>query len=396
MIGELVILVKNGYRFSGKGEMERGVEPGKSKAVKAIYAVAIIAILLEFYSFVSIISAAANQNCTTISNNGNSLGYDLYCNFIPNYWLNATAWMKEFVGPNGPRVLSWWDYGDWINWFGNTNAVLRGDNAVQKLDYETASQYVLGPSDNYGPSELAQFMDNVVHAKYILMDNQLQQKWGALDFLGCVNVNETSLAYAKQQGALIGEPYVLGTSQCELSHDPVYLLVPLSPSSVSSYCQFSNSSVTAVKGIAYVGSTQLNQTFCIPTSFYTSSAPVYLYNASGTKLNALIVPNAQFYYGAVSISGTTYLDFMLLYSPNAPNDTITDAPTLFYNSNYYRGFFFGKLPGYSVAYPSNFTGMNYVNGTYPIVILQLNNYTGGNAHALAKPSWVHNNSTMPG
>jgi len=55
--------------------------------------------------------------------------------------------MRANVGPFGPRILSWWDYGDWINWFGNSNAVLRGDNAVATLDYAAAAQYVLGPTD---------------------------------------------------------------------------------------------------------------------------------------------------------------------------------------------------------------------------------------------------------
>jgi hypothetical protein len=30
------------------------------------------------------------------------------------------------------------------HWFGNSNAVLRGDNAVPTLDYAAAAQYVLG------------------------------------------------------------------------------------------------------------------------------------------------------------------------------------------------------------------------------------------------------------
>ncbi|MDE1847307.1 MAG: hypothetical protein KGH52_04610, partial [Candidatus Micrarchaeota archaeon] len=81
---------------------------------------------------------------------------------------------------------------------------------------------------------------------------------------------------------------------------------------------------------------------------------------------------------------------------NGPNDTITNAPTAFYNSSYYRGFFFGKLPGYKLVYPTNFTGINYVNDTNPVMILALENYTGGVPPITPKAGYVHNNYTMPG
>jgi len=75
--------------------------------------------------------------------------------------------------------------------------------------------------------------------------------------------------------------------------------------------------------------------------------------------------------------------------------TITDAPTEFYNSNYYKGFFLGNLPGFTQVYPSNATGINYVNGTYPIRIFALDNFTGKLPPVVQKPAWVHNNFTLP-
>ncbi|MEM3280032.1 MAG: hypothetical protein QXR29_02075, partial [Candidatus Micrarchaeaceae archaeon] len=68
----------------------------------------------------------------------------------------------------------------------------------------------------------------------------------------------------------------------------------------------------------------------------------------------------------------------------------------FYMSNYYRGFFFGSLPGYHLVYPANFTGMNYVNSTNEVMIMALNNYTGSLPYVTPKPAWVHNNYTIPG
>src|SRR5208283_1843482 len=65
-------------------------------------------------------ASSSTSLCSTLQNQGNSMRYTLFCNTIEPYWLNAMLWIRQNVGPNAPRVLSWWDYGDWINWFGNS------------------------------------------------------------------------------------------------------------------------------------------------------------------------------------------------------------------------------------------------------------------------------------
>ncbi len=398
IIGELTILVNNNYDISGKKHHTHSFE--HKNAMRVLSGFAIFLVLIELGpTMLSLGSAlAASGNCNTIANQGNQLGYNLYCNTIPQYWLTATAWMRTNIGPQAPRVLAWWDYGDWINWFGNTNAVIRGDNSVAQTDYNTAAQFVLDQIDGINTTTLAHFMD-ISQAKYVLFDNQIQQKWGALDFLACIDTNQTTLAYANQQGAASGQPYVLGTSSCEINHDPVEALIPLQTSNIGNFCQMSgpsNSNATYVKAIFVYGQTLVNQSYCVSTSIYTQTSPVQVYNSNGTKLNALIIPNSQFYYGNVNIGGNPYADFVVTYLPNGPNNTITDAPTQFYNSNYYQGFMFGKLKGFTRVYPSNFTGINYINSTNQIMIFSLNNYTGGNAPNTPKMSYIHNNYTMPG
>ncbi len=206
----------------------------------ALLALEIIAVLVngapimgESSSIFTVLSAASltasspATACSVLSSTS-SLGYDLYCNVVPTYWLDATAWMRQNLGPYAPRVLAWWDYGDWINWFGNTNAVLRGDNARPTEDYAAAASFVLGSNDSFGPNVLANMM-NTNQTKYVLFDQGLTQKWQALDFLACVDVNATSRAFAISQGAAqsVPQPFVLGTSQCETRHDPVFVLIPL-------------------------------------------------------------------------------------------------------------------------------------------------------------------------
>ena len=86
-------------------------------------------------------------------------------------------------------------------------------------------------------------------SKYVLFDQDLIQKWGALDFLGCINANGTSLQYAIQQGKAQSppQPYALGTSACEQGHDPEYAAVPLSvfqsgstQTSINDYCSITS------------------------------------------------------------------------------------------------------------------------------------------------------------
>jgi len=382
IIGELLLMTK-----------------GKEKQLlrRAVLGIAIILVLLESTSYVDLFSGIGVP-CSTLNTQGNALAFDVFCNTVPNYWLNALSWMKQNVGPMAPRVLSWWDYGDWINWFGNSNAVLRGDNAIATLDYQTAARFVLGPKDGYGPQSLANFSNNVVYAKYVLFDDQLTAKWQALNFLACVGTNQTSRAFAIQAGNSSGQPYLLGTSQCELSHAPAYALIPLSSSNINSLCQFSNvsiaSKVEAYRTIILADNQVLNQTYCAPANVTTNA--VRLLDSNGKPTNILIVPSQQFFAGVNNFGGQQFLTFIPLYLPNGPNGTITDAPTEFYSSNYYRGFYLGQLPGFHMVYPSNFTGVNYVNGTWPVVIYSLNNYTGPLPKLTPKPPWVVNNFTMPG
>lgn len=339
--------------------------------------------------------------CTILSNNGNSLGYNTYCNTIPQYWLNAMAFIRKNVGPDAPRVLAWWDYGDWINWFGNSNAVLRGDNSVAKEDYAVAAQYVLGPKYNTTPKTLASYM-NGNQTKYVLFDQDLISKWGALDFLGCVNINATSQAYATAQGKSSSPPvpYVLGTSQCEIAHDPEFVLLPLSAliqtnqsqSTISNYCSISDSKTTYISGYLIIGSSLENGTVCID-SVPNAEGVLSAYSSNGTKLNAYI--QSSDYLGVQNVQGSLFVEFLMIYTPNGANGTITDAPSEFYNSNYYKGFILGSLPGFKEVYPSNGVGINYLNGTYPIRIYELVNYTGGLPPVPAKPSWITNNDVMP-
>jgi hypothetical protein len=405
-----------------------GIKQSKDKVNQTLIVLCILLALYSFSShmffygessaFIDSFSAQITYSlnpataCTTLSNAGNSLGYNLYCNTIPAYWLNSMTWIRNNVGPNAPRILAWWDYGDWINWFGNSNAVLRGDNSVASEDYAVAAQYVLGPKpittasgavSVATPQTLASYMKGN-QTKYVLFDQDLISKWGALDFLGCVNVNGTSMQYAVAQGQTQSPavPYLLGTSACEVAHDPQFALLPLSAliqtnsssQSINNYCQISNGSNIYIKAYLILGNNVENATDCVDAT-PTSNGVLKIYNQNGTKINAYI--QSTDYQGVQNIQGNLYVEFLMLYTPNAANGSITNAPSQFYESNYYKGFILGNLPGFTEVYPVNSTvgSINYVNGTYPVRIYEVNNYSSGNVTVPAKEPWIHNNDTMP-
>ena len=361
--------------------------------------------LVNAVQAISVHYANPANECNIFQKTGNIAGSDAFCNQVPGYWLNATQWMKQNVGPYGPRVLSWWDYGDWINWFGNSNAVLRGDNSIPKEDYATAANYVLGPKYGYDETALANFM-NTNQTRYIVFDQGLIPKWGALDFLACININATSKAFAISQGARQGVPYALGQSQCELSHDPEYALLPLSAiagnatsQDINNYCSFSTSQNLYIKAYLVANNTLLNSTACVSANPNQNGA-MQLYTPQGAKMNAFVsVADPQItYQGEIAIQGANYISLLVIYTPNGPNDTVTDAPTEFYNSNFYKGFFYGKLNGFTQVFPenaSNLTGINLVNYVLPLRILELNNFTGQLPTVPVKYPWITNNMSMP-
>jgi asparagine N-glycosylation enzyme membrane subunit Stt3 len=375
----LIIVLASFFGFAGR-MMLFGENSSMISAIQAAY----------------IFSIKPTTACTTINNDNNVLGASIFCNTVPNYWLSAMSWIKSNVGPYGPRVLSWWDYGDWINWFGNTNAVLRGDNAVAAEDYATAANLVLGAKYNYTSQQLANFM-NTNQSKYLLLDEDLISKWQALNFLACIHINATSEAYAFSQGVQQGEPYILGSSQCEMNNDPLYTLVPISAlvqnstqQSISDYCTISTSKNVYARGYIVEGNGVSNNTVCVSLT-PNKQGVLSVYNTTGAKIDAVLQSS---YYQVVNLDNSYYVEFLMIYLPGA-NGTVQNPPSGFYASNYYDGFILGKLKGFTEVYPSNATGINLVNATYPVRIFALNNYTGGNAPVPTKPSWVQNNYTMP-
>ncbi|MBU1197107.1 hypothetical protein KJ765_01195 [Candidatus Micrarchaeota archaeon] len=91
-------------------------------------------------------------------------------------WMESLDWMKDHLSDND-RVISWWDYGHWIVFFGESKTVLDPGNVHPDFDQQTAHGFVNGNTQ-----ELINTMKQ--HgATYLLADAELVPKWGALNYL---------------------------------------------------------------------------------------------------------------------------------------------------------------------------------------------------------------------
>lgn len=91
-------------------------------------------------------------------------------------WNETTYWMQRNLDDDA-RVISWWDYGHWTAFFGDTKTVLDPSNYYEDYDQLTARGFVDGNTS---------FLIDVMHyhnATHILVDSELVPKWGALVYL---------------------------------------------------------------------------------------------------------------------------------------------------------------------------------------------------------------------
>ncbi len=109
---------------------------------------------------------------------------------ISNDWLLAMQWLRNNTNYNSPelqarcrqahshdcRVMSWWDYGHWTVFLGETKTVLDPGNSYPNFNQEVAYGFV----DNQSA-----FLKSMEYheASHVLVDFQLIEKWGALVFL---------------------------------------------------------------------------------------------------------------------------------------------------------------------------------------------------------------------
>lgn len=239
----------------------------------------------------------------------------IYCTRIPDYWLDTMTWIRNNVGEE-ERVISWWDYGHWINTFGQSKSVTGNTHQYPIMHQEVADKIVSNT-----PEALAAYMQ-AHKRKYILLDEDLLGKWGALVYHSCFYNNKTTMA--------IGP----GNSDCDKLYSPEYLYVPESPTNADT-CSISTGQNPMIKVYSSMSQFYNFGYYC----FSGGGLPLLYENGSSVGVSNIM--------SAGETADKKYYVVIALYPSDNP-----DRKGFYYDSIFYKGFFEGKIPGFTQVYPN--------------------------------------------
>lgn len=282
-----------------------------------------------------------------------TIGYR--CSFISPYWLSTMEWINENIEYDAPgsRVISWWDYGHWINFFGETKTVLRNEHLSKEMIGQTAHAYLHGDV-----KELRDTMREF-DSRYALIDIeilgsgrdknsiQLGGKYSALNYLGCAWGNETSIKRWP------------GQSQCEMDHLWETVAMPADPNAQTP-CTISEDE-GLVGAVAFSstrmedGQTTYRPTYCMQTEILNGGKQYVSYRLDEKDENGRLKLHKAFW--RVGQRDQTIV-FTALYSKDrvwrgedgTPVSGWEDRTTDFYDSNVYSAFFLDQLEGFELVY----------------------------------------------
>jgi asparagine N-glycosylation enzyme membrane subunit Stt3 len=272
---------------------------------------------------------------------------------ISQDWLDAMSWynnntnmfnasiQQQCVANYGYtcRVISWWDYGHWTTFLGNTQSVLDPFNHYEFMDQEVANDFVGSNETNLVNSML------YFHASHVEVDFELIQKWGALVYLaGTCTYNNTVAG-----GVAVGCPNQLritnwqvgaGQSVYEYLHYPEYLQVigqcPLSPTMYALKSNFGNPN------------TQYD--YCMNQN---ELVPVVNNNLDLAEAKPLVIVNLLTPINNLNNNTAYLLQIQRGVFVNAnPQVQSSFGSNKFFDSMFARLYFFSNLPGFNLAYQS--------------------------------------------
>ncbi|MFH1285955.1 MAG: STT3 domain-containing protein [Candidatus Micrarchaeota archaeon] len=274
---------------------------------------------------------AVNAFCSEMSG-ANQRVIRIYCQRIPDYWMNAMNFIRDETEKDA-RVISWWDYGHWINYFGERDCLTRNDHAHPEMDLEVADKFV----DNT-PEALAEYM-RAHNTTYALFDVDLINKWGALNYLSCVYNNETNMSMGP------------GGSNCEAVHRPETIFVPKMPTQ-NDMC------IIGDQQFAKAYST-FGQVYCMASVKTESGDIQVMLNQDGTYNKAFFS-----YQGDTELYGRQVAMYLVWYPTTWYDGSSGYGDSAgkgeYYKSTFYQAFFLGELEGFEQVYPKeNAQGPRY-------------------------------------
>ncbi|MEM2974423.1 MAG: STT3 domain-containing protein [Candidatus Micrarchaeia archaeon] len=296
-----------------------------------------------------ILSVASNVSVPIVKDimiSAKSVTHRTYCNRIPEHWLNAMYWLKENAGIE-ERTISWWDYGHWITTFGQRKSVTDNTHWYTLMHQEVADKFVYNT-----PEALIQYMKEH-KAKYMLLDQDLIAKWGALVYHACYYNNKTDIKTGP------------GASECDREYSPEFIFIPMEPTS-SNLCSSETNGKKDIKVYSpYYGSKNQFGYYCASIDSLNQNLQLLQYGMNFIPLSLKYengkpagITNGMFYGNSGG-----YLAFLATYPSNSP-----DRKGKFYDSVFYKGFFEGEVPGFKQVHPIQ----NFKGPLIPVRIFELN------------------------
>jgi len=276
------------------------------------------------------------------------LAATIRCQRIAPYWIDSMEWLR-YNTPEGSRVISWWDYGHWENYFALRNAVIRNEHSYHDMITDVAHDFIMD-----GEPALKETMKKY-GAQYALFDSELiftgghfGGKFGALNYLACSHANKTDVSKWP------------GQSLCEFENTWEQIYVSTQECTVSP--------ITGKKGsVAYVITavetpsglqTSLKPFYCLSTAKLADGKelPATYYLERKNEAGELLLNKAFLLYdGKTSVGG--YDVYTLIYTKDKvwlENGSVVDGwndrKGRFYDSNLYKGFVLKELEGFELVY----------------------------------------------
>jgi asparagine N-glycosylation enzyme membrane subunit Stt3 len=295
------------------------------------------------------------------------------CQRLSEYWIDSMEWIKASTEP-GSRITSWWDYGHWINYFGDRNAVIRNEHMSREMIGAVADGYLSAT-----PEELKEWM-KAHDSEYALFDVELISgggslggKYGALNYLSCAYNNKTTVAQSPGESQCeaeqLWETVVISQNPCTISNltgrtgflayrmfagntaminYPDFCIQPTDPN-VIGYCRdalvaapvYCTGEVTLADGQKTLGTYYLNETN--PTGdLRVNKAILQLPRQLPTTYHFGPAVEATLFY----TKDQAWLENGLVVSG------YSDRKGKFYDSALYQAFFLKELPGFTLVYES--------------------------------------------
>ena len=302
-------------------------------------------------------------------------GASFRCNRLGDYWVDSMEWIRNNLN-DSDRVTSWWDYGHWINYFGDRKTVLRNEHASTGMIGRVAHDYILGSTQ-----DLIESM-NYFDSRYVLFDVELiggdsfGGKYGALNYLGCAHEGGTTVRQAP------------GTSDCEFAHSPERLMIPkvLLPSTSCIISESQQRSGVVAYLLTKSGMDQNKPAYCVgEVTLATGEKLSATYYIDRKDANGDLVLSKGFLRKIETGDQADLYEVVYNELPVWPDGKggfvggMEDAKTAFYRSNLYKGFYLENLPGFDLVYKSK-------GGE--VKIYRMKNFTG-NKEGWVDPAYIN-------